>query len=168
MNRLDQEMVGDCLQGNETAWEHFVRSHQRRIYSLSYHFTRCRAEAEDLTQDVFVRAYQTLSSYRGEAGSLSGWLMRVARNLCIDHYRRACLKVRFDPIRETELPVSDPRAPNPLQCFAREEAAAMVQAALRRLSPGNRNVIVLHDLEGLAFYEVAAILRIPEERRRAA
>lgn len=161
MNRLDQEMASNCLQGNETAWEDFVRSHERRIYSMSYRFTRCRAEAEDLTQDVFVRAYQTLNSYRWETGSLSGWLMRVARNLLIDRYRKACRNVRFDPILETSLSVNDPRAINPLQCLARDEAGVMVRAALRRLPPDTRNVIVLHDLEGLALYEVAALLHIP-------
>ena len=161
MNVFDREMVRNCLQGNENAWEGFIRCYERRIFSMSYRFTRCRAEAEDLTQDVFVRAYQTLSSYRAETGSLSGWLMSVAHNLLVDRYRQTRRIVRFEPIRETEFSLKDPRAPNPLQCFTKKETAVMVHAALQRLSRDSRNVIVLHDLEGLALCEVAAILHIP-------
>lgn len=161
MRRSDQELVRNCLQGDESAWEDFIRSHQRRIFSLSYRFTRCRSEAEDLTQDVFVRVYKTLNSYRGEAGGLSCWLIRVARNLLIDRYREARRLVRFDPIRETVLSVNDTHAPNPLQCLARNETGMRVHAALRRLSPENRNVIVLRELDGLALHEVAAILHVP-------
>jgi RNA polymerase sigma-70 factor (ECF subfamily) len=161
MNSLDQELVDSCLQGNEKAWEGFVQSYARRIYALSYRFTRCRAEAEDVTQEVFVRVYLTLNSYRAEIGSLSGWLMHVTRNLLIDRYRRARRHERFHPIREPYLSVHDPHAPNPLQYLARDEAAVRVHTALQRLSPNTRSVIVLHDLEGLALDEVAAILHVP-------
>ncbi len=162
LNGLDREMVRGCLSGNEGAWEDFLRSHERRVFRMSYRFTRCRAEAEDLTQDVFLRAYQTLKSYRGEAGSLSGWLMRVARNLLIDRYRRRRRDPSFDPIGETVITRSDPHAADPLHCLARNETETAVHAALRRLPPDTRNVIVLHDLEGLALHEVAVALRIPE------
>jgi len=160
-NVFEREMVMNCLQGNENAWEGFIRCYQRRIFGMSYRFTRCRAEAEDLTQDVFVRAYQTLSSYRTETGSLSGWIMRVARNMLVDRYRQARWRVRFNPIRETALSVEDPCAPNPLQCFAKKETATTVRTALRRLSPDCRDVIVLHHFERLPLCDVAAILHIP-------
>jgi RNA polymerase sigma-70 factor (ECF subfamily) len=161
MNSLDQELVNSCLQGNEKAWEDFVQCHARRIYAMSYRFTRCRAEAEDVTQEVFVRVYLTLNSYRAEIGSLSGWLMHVTRNLLIDRYRRARRHERFHPIREPEFSLRDPHAPNPLQYLARDETAVRVHTALQRLSPNTRPVIVLHDLEGLALDEVAAVLHVP-------
>ena len=162
MNNDDQEMARNCLGGSESAWKDLVRTHSHNIFIMSYRFTRRREEAEDLTQEVFVRACQTLRSYRGDSGSLSGWLMRVARNLIIDRYRRARREVRCEPIPETGIPVSDPRAPDPLQCLAREEISAVVHGALRRLSPVIREVVVLRDLEGLALHEVAAILHIPQ------
>ncbi len=162
MNAADQEMIRSCLEGSENAWEEFIRTHAHHIFTMSYRFTRRREEAEELTQDVLVRACQTLSSYRGEAGSLCGWIMRVARNLIIDHYRRTCREVRCDPIPETALAISDPRAPDPLQCLARAEIAAVVHAALQRLSPVIREVVVLHNLEGMALHEVAAALHIPQ------
>ena len=161
MNSLDQELVDGCLQGNEKAWQDFVQSHARRIYALSYRFTRCRAEAEDVNQEVFVRVYLTLNSYRAEIGSLSGWLTHVTRNLLIDRYRRARRHERCHPIREPELSVTDSRAPNPLQYLARDEAAVRVHTALQSLSPNTRSVIVPHDLEGLGLDEVAALLRVP-------
>jgi RNA polymerase sigma-70 factor (ECF subfamily) len=162
MNRLDQQLVGNCLQGNEAAWEEFVRRHSRRIYNLSCRFVRCRAEAEDLTQDVFVRAYQTLKSYRGEAGSLNGWIMRVALNLLIDRYRKTRKEAQLHPIEEEERTLNDPHATNPLQRLARNETKTEVRNALRRLPSNSRIVIELHDLEGLALKEVAAHLHIPE------
>jgi len=161
LNRSDKEVASGCLKGNESAWEDFIRSHRRRIYSMSYRFTRCSAEAEDLTQDVLVRIYQTLYSYRADTGTLSGWVMRVAHNLLIDRHRQARRNVRFSPILETELAIKDPRAPNPLQRIARDETAAIVHSALQRLSPAERNAVVLHDLNGLALCEVAAILDTP-------
>ncbi len=162
MNSLDQQLVGNCLQGDESAWEDFVRHHSRRIYNLSYRFARCRAEAEDLTQDVFVRVYQTLDSYRGDAGSLNGWIRRVALNLLIDRYRRTRKDVHLRSIQETELTLDDPLAPNPLQRLAQNETGARVRRALRQLPRETRDVIVLHDLRGVALNEVAAILRLPE------
>jgi len=161
MNSLDQELVDSCLQGNEQAWADFVHCHAHRIYALSYRFTRCGAEAEDVTQEVFVRAYLTLNRYRSEIGSLSGWLTHVARNLLIDRYRRTRRQKQFQPIREPELTVPDPHALNPLQRLAQDEAAIWVHTALQSLSPNTRSVIVLHDLEGLALDEVAAVLHIP-------
>lgn len=162
MNRSDQEIVSSCLQGNESAWKDFVRIYERRIFDLTYRFTRCREDAEDLTQDVFIRVYQTMNSYRREAGSLSGWLMRVARNLLIDHYRKTCRRVRPDSVPETELSISDPQTPSPLQCLAQAEATAMLRAAVQELAPGDREVIMLHDLKGLRLVEVAEVLHIPE------
>jgi RNA polymerase sigma-70 factor (ECF subfamily) len=162
VSRSDQEIVRSCLQGNESAWKDLVRTYERRIYNLTYRFTRCREDAEDLTQDVFIRVHQTMNSYRREAGSLSGWLMRVARNLVIDHYRKTCRRARPDPFPETWLSISNPQTPSPLQCLAQEETAAMLRAALQKLAPGDREVIVLHDLKGLLLGEVAAVLHIPE------
>ncbi len=161
INRLNQEMVSNCLQGNENAWEEFIRSHERRIYSMSYRFTRCRAEAEDMTQDVFIRVFQTLNTYRAETCNLGGWLMRVARNLLIDRYRKARREMRLGPIGETEVSADDSRASNPLESLARHETTVMVHAALQKLSADCQKVIVLHDLKGLDFCDVAAILRVP-------
>src|SRR5262249_48665838 len=85
----DSSLVERCLSGDETAWEDLVRLHTRRVYAVCYRFTGTDAEAQDLTQDVFVRVFRSLKSFRSGEGSFTVWLMRLTRNLLIDHYRRS-------------------------------------------------------------------------------
>ena len=84
----DAQLVQQCLQGDGSAWEELVRRHSRRIYNKCYRFTGNRTEAEDLSQDVFLRVYRTLGSYRSAHGGFATWMTSVTRNLLIDHYRR--------------------------------------------------------------------------------
>src|SRR5215469_2521116 len=106
IRRLDPEssIVSRCLSGDETAWEQFVRLHTRQVYALCYRFTGSAAEAQDLTQEVFLRVFRTLKSFRSSEGSLGTWLARLTRNLLIDHYRRSRLERVTDSIEE-RLPV---------------------------------------------------------------
>ena len=100
----DFSLVERCLSGDETAWEELVRLHTRRVYGLCYRFTGRDAEAQDLTQDVFLRVFRTLKSYRSAEGSFVTWLARVSRNLLIDHYRRTRQERVTDSIEE-QLPM---------------------------------------------------------------
>jgi len=84
----DVQLVQQCLQGDGSAWEELVRQHSRRVFNICYRFTGNRTEAEDLTQDVFLRIYRTLASYRSAHGGFATWMTSVTRNLLIDHYRR--------------------------------------------------------------------------------
>src|SRR5215469_15387661 len=103
---LDPEysLVAQCLSGDDTAWEQLVRLHTRPVYALCYRFTGSSAEAQDLTQEVFLRVFRTLKSFRSAEGSLGTWLARLTRNLLIDHYRRSRLERVTDSIEE-RLPV---------------------------------------------------------------
>src|SRR5215472_16412256 len=104
--RLDPEysLVARCLGGDETAWEQFVRLHTRQVYALCYRFTGSAAEAQDLTQEVFLRVFRTLKSFRSAEGSFATWLARVTRNLLIDNYRRTRQERVTDSI-EDQLPM---------------------------------------------------------------
>jgi RNA polymerase sigma-70 factor (ECF subfamily) len=84
----DAELVQRCIQGDQQAWADVVRLFSRRIYNLAYRFTSSHAAAEDLTQEVFIRVYRSLQQYDSGLGDLSNWLMRLARNLIIDDYRK--------------------------------------------------------------------------------
>jgi len=84
----DADLVRQCLTGDHGAWEWIVRQHQSRIYNLAYRFTGRFDEAEDLTQEIFLKVYRTLGSYRPESGSLVTWMVSVGRNHLIDHYRK--------------------------------------------------------------------------------
>ncbi len=83
-----RKLVERCLQGDDAAWERIVNSYGRRVYNLSYRYTSRKDEAEDLTQDIFIRVYQNLKSFRSDAGSFQSWILKIGRNLIIDHYRQ--------------------------------------------------------------------------------
>src|SRR5574341_176602 len=85
----DSSLIERCLSGEDSAWEALVRTHTRRVYGLCYRFTSRDSEAQDLTQEVFLRVFRTLKSFRAGEGSFVVWLSRLTRNLLIDHYRRS-------------------------------------------------------------------------------
>src|SRR5579859_6273433 len=101
---LDFTLVQRCLSGDATGWEELVRLHTRRVYGLCYRFTGSDAESQDLTQEVFLRIFRSLRSFRSAEGSFGTWLARLTRNLLIDHYRRTRHDRVTDSIEE-QLPM---------------------------------------------------------------
>jgi RNA polymerase sigma-70 factor (ECF subfamily) len=162
---LDPEynLVARCLSGDETAWEQFVRLHTRQVYALCYRFTGSGAQAQDLTQEVFLRVFRTLKSFRSSEGSLGTWLARLTRNLLIDHYRRSRQERVTDSIEE-RLPVMEQAGggSRPDQALAGREASEVLQRALLKLSPDLREAVILRDLEEMEYREIAQVLEIPE------
>ncbi len=162
---LDPEysLVTQCLTGDQTAWEQLVRLHTRPVYALCYRFTGSGAEAQDLTQEVFVRVFRTLKSFRSNEGSFATWLARVTRNLLIDHYRRTRQERITDSI-EDQLPTleQEGKAERPDQALAGREASEILQNALQKLSPDLREAVILRDLQEMEYREIAQILNIPE------
>lgn len=161
---LEAQLVQRCLAGDETAWEDLVKSHTRRVYSVCYRFTSSDAEAQDLTQDVFVRVFRTLASFRSGEGSFVVWLSRLTRNLLIDHYRRTKLERSTDSI-EDRLPVLEQKteiASRTDHILAGREASEVLQAALGKLSPELREAVILRDIEEIEYKEIARILNVPE------
>jgi RNA polymerase sigma-70 factor (ECF subfamily) len=161
---LDAQLVERCLQGDEAAWEELVRMHTRRVYAICYRFTGRDSEAQDLTQEVFLRVFKSVKSFRAGEGSFTVWLSRLTRNLLIDNYRRGKMERATDSI-ENQLAVLDGRAGPDGRAdalLAGREASEMLQAALARLSPELRETVILRDLEELEYREVADILGVPE------
>jgi RNA polymerase sigma-70 factor, ECF subfamily len=163
--RLDSEsnIVSRCLSGDETAWEQFVRLHTRQVYALCYRFTGSGAESQDLTQEVFLRVFRTLKTFRSSEGSLGTWLARLTRNLLIDHYRRSRQDRATESIEE-RLPAIEEHGPvtRPDQVLAGREASEILQAALQKLSPDLREAVILRDLQEMEYREIAQVLGIPE------
>jgi RNA polymerase sigma-70 factor (ECF subfamily) len=160
----DSSLVDRCLRGEDAAWENLVRAHTRRVYAVCYRFTGSDHEAQDLTQDVFLRVFKTLGSFRSGEGSFSVWLMRLARNLLIDHYRRAKQERATDSIEE-QLPVLEEKAAITSRAdglLAGREASEILQAGLEKLSPELRETLILRDLEELEYREIAEVLGVPE------
>ena len=161
---LDHSLVERCLSGDETAWEGMIRTHTRRVYGLCYRFTGKDSEAQDLTQEVFLRVYRTLKTFRATEGAFTTWLARLTRNLLIDHYRRTRQERITDSIEE-QLPVLEEAAPasaRPDRMVAGREASEILQGALQKLSPELRETVILRDLQDMEYREIAEILRIPE------
>jgi RNA polymerase sigma-70 factor (ECF subfamily) len=165
---LDHSLVERCLSGDEAAWEDLVKTHTRRVYGLCYRFTGKDGEAQDLTQEVFLRIYRTLKTFRATEGAFTTWLARLTRNLLIDHYRRTRQERLTDSIEEqlprVEESVSAQSRPvsGTDALVAGREASELLQAGLQKLSPELREAVILRDLQDLEYREIAAILRIPE------
>ncbi len=160
----DLNLVERCLSGDDAAWEQMVRTHTRRVYALCYRFTGKESEAQDLTQEVFLRVFRTLKTFRAGEGSFTVWLTRLTRNLLIDHYRRSRLDRASDPI-EDQLPVLEEKTALESRTdglLAGREASELLQSALGRLSPELRETVILRDLEELEYKEIAEVLKVPE------
>lgn len=160
----DARLVERCLAGDEGAWEALVKTHTRRVYAICYRFTGSDTEAQDVTQDVFLRVFQSMRSFRAGEGSFGVWLTRLTRNLLIDHYRRGKM-ARATASIEDQLPMLEERphiggkADGMLEG---REASEVLQSALQKLSPDLREAVVLRDLEELEYREIADVLKVPE------
>lgn len=159
----DAALVDRCIQGDAAAWERVVRDYSRRIYNLAYRFTGNNEAAEDLTQDVFVRVYRALSQYDPSQGNLSNWLMRLARNLIIDDYRRRQRTPTDggDALDDHEYHLSV-RTDGPERALQRQERRLQVHTAIQKLTPELRECVILRDIEELAYAEIVDLLKIPE------
>jgi RNA polymerase sigma-70 factor (ECF subfamily) len=160
----DARLVDRCLKGDEVAWEDLVRTHTRRVYAICYRFTNSSSDAQDITQDVFLRVFRSLKSFRATDGKFAVWLARLTRNLLIDHYRKSKLDRSTDSI-EDQLPVLQEKASIGSRTdalLAGREAGEILQAALQRLSPDLREAVVLRDLEEMEYKDIAQVLQVPD------
>lgn len=160
----DLPLIERCLAGEEAAWEQLVRTHTRRVYAFCYRFTGNDAESQDLTQEVFLRVFRGLKSFKAGEGSFLVWLARLTRNLLIDHYRRSKLDRASDSL-DQQLTVLEERggpASRSEALLAGREASELLQGALAKLSPELRETVILRDVEGLEYREISQVLRIPE------
>ena len=160
----DAQLVQQCLQGDGSAWEELVRRHTRRIFNICYRFTGNSTEAEDLSQEVFLRVYRTLASYRSAYGGFATWMTSVTRNLLIDHYRRTKRDRITDSLDDKMAVVENKESAGrrPDQQALLGELSGQVQAALTRLSPELREAVILRDLQQLEYAEIRQVLAVPE------
>ncbi|MFK8911901.1 RNA polymerase sigma factor SigE [Streptomyces sp. YS-3] len=138
-------------------WEEIVSTHSGRVYRLAYRLTGNQHDAEDLTQEVFVRVFRSLSTYT--PGTFEGWLHRITTNLFLDMVRRR-QRIRFDALGDEAAERLPSRDPSPQQVFNDAHFDADVQQALDTLAPEFRAAVVLCDIEGLSYEEIAATLGV--------
>ena len=139
------------------SWEDVVREHSARVYRLAFRLTGNQHDAEDLTQEVFIRVFRSLSTYT--PGTFEGWLHRITTNLFLDMVRRR-QRIRFDALGEDAAERLSGREPAPDRLLADQQLDADVQSALDSLPPDFRAAVVLCDIEGLSYEEIAATLGV--------
>lgn len=160
-----------CLAGDATAWEEIVLRYHRRIYNICYRFAGSADDAQDLTQDVFIKMYKTLNTYDVQRGAFMTWVTTITRNLLVDHFR----KTKHDRITDSiDVPSSEHEGAAPLSerildtSLAPDtrvqsgETSKAVHQALQKLSPELREAVILRDLEDMDYREIATVLRVPE------
>ncbi|MFF5206817.1 RNA polymerase sigma factor SigE [Streptosporangium sp. NPDC000396] len=138
-------------------WEEVVRTHSARVYRLAYRLTGNVHDAEDLTQEVFVRVFRSLSNYT--PGTFEGWLHRITTNLFLDMARRK-QRIRFEGLADDAAERLRGREPSPAQVYDDTHLEPDIQAALDALAPEFRAAVVLCDIEGLSYEEIAATLGV--------
>jgi RNA polymerase sigma factor (sigma-70 family) len=139
------------------SWEEIVRMHSARVYRLAYRLTGNQHDAEDLTQEVFVRVFRSLSNYT--PGTFEGWLHRITTNLFLDTARRK-QRIRFEGLAEDVAQRLPGTELTPAQAFDERHMDSDVQAALKALPPDYRAAVVLCDIEGFSYEEIAATLGV--------
>jgi RNA polymerase sigma factor (sigma-70 family) len=139
------------------SWESIVQEHSGRVYRLAYRLTGNVHDAEDLTQDVFIRVFRSLHTY--QPGTFEGWLHRITTNVFLDRMRRK-QRIRFDALTEEASARLAGRGPSPEQSYADAHFDDDVQRALAALTPDFRAAVVLCDIEGLTYEEVSETLGI--------
>ncbi len=159
----DEKLVERCLRGEDSAWETIVSAYGKRIYNLSYRYCGRKEEAEDLTQESFIRIYQNLRTYRPEAGSFQSWLLTISRNVIIDNYRQTRRFRQTGGSEELEtLNIGDDRLPDPQRLAEQEEAARFVHEGLQLLPDELKESLILRDIEGMAYEDIATLMAVPE------
>src|SRR5689334_10470734 len=138
-------------------WDEVVREHTARVYRLAYRLSGNQQDAEDLTQEVFVRVFRSLANYT--PGTFEGWLHRITTNLFLDGARRK-QRIRFDPLAEDAADKLPGREKTPAQIYEDTNFDGDVQAALDALAPDYRAAVVLCDIEGLSYEEISATLGV--------
>ncbi len=155
-------LIEQCLAGDQAAWEQIVRLHWRRVFNIAYKFVGKHDEAEDLTQDVFLKLFKSLGTFDRRA-NFQTWLISVSRNLCIDHYR-SVRKERETIDRSVDAGELTPASSDigPLRQLERSDRRAMLHAALQKLPPTLRTAVLLRDIHELTYQEIAKQLELPE------
>lgn len=168
------QIVRRSMSGDPSAWAEMVRAHQKRVYGLCYRFTGNAADAEDLTQDVFLKIYINLGSFDAARGSLPVWITTMTRNLLVDNFRRTRNLRATSSLDQgwNETDGSKPRlsladrmadvGASPHETAARNELKRMVEKALQKVSVDLREAVILRDLQDLDYKEIAQVLGIPE------
>jgi RNA polymerase sigma-70 factor (ECF subfamily) len=156
------ELIERCLQGDQVAWETIVRQHWRKVFNVAYKFVGKHDEAEDLTQDIFLKIFRSLHTFDRRA-NFQTWLISVSRNLCIDHYR-SVRKERETINRDVDAAELSPTSHevNAYAVLEQQDRVVLLRAAMQQLPDTLRTAVMLRDIRELTYQEIADQLHLPE------
>jgi RNA polymerase sigma-70 factor (ECF subfamily) len=164
-------LVRRCIAGDVVAWEEIVQRYNRRIYNICYRFAGSGDDAQDLTQEVFIKMFRTLSSYDVERGAFMTWVTTITRNLLVDHFRKSKQDRMTESLdttpseHEDAMPLSEKiedKAPAADASVQSREARELIHSALQKLSPELREAVILRDLQDMDYKDIATVLKVPE------
>jgi RNA polymerase sigma-70 factor, ECF subfamily len=161
----DASLVRDCQSGNKAAWEALIQRYTRHIYGLCYRFTGRDCDARDVMQEVFLRVFCKLGSFRANQQlSFVAWLTSLTHNVLVDHYRRNRNKRLAVSIEEKRPRIQSftQSIDSPDRILAERETRELLQSALLKLAPNLREVVILSDLQEIRHRDIALALGIPE------
>jgi RNA polymerase sigma-70 factor (ECF subfamily) len=157
-----EALIQRCLQGDQAAWEAIVSQHWRRVFNVAYKFVGRHDQAEDLTQDIFLKIFKSLNTFDRRA-NFQTWLISVSRNLCIDHYR-SVRKERETIDRDVDTSELAPAAPEPgpIAALEQRDRVTLLRRALAALPDALRTAVLMRDIQELSYQEIADRLSLPE------
>ena len=155
-------LIEQCLGGDQAAWDTIVRQNWRKVFNVAYKFVGKHDEAEDLTQDIFLKIFKALATFDRRA-NFQTWIVSISRNLCIDHYR-SVRKERQTIARDVDSNDLQPASPErgPYAAAEHQDLRELLRVSLGKLPPTLRTAVVLRDLQELSYQEIAERLRLPE------
>jgi RNA polymerase sigma-70 factor, ECF subfamily len=155
-------LIERCLGGDQDAWEQIVRQNWRKVFNVAYKFVGRHEEAEDLTQDIFLKIFRSLGTFDRRA-NFQTWLISVSRNLCIDYYRSVRKERETIDRQVTSDDVSPVSAEvGPLAALEQRDLAALLRRALQTLPESLRVAVMMRDLQELSYQEIADRLALAE------
>jgi RNA polymerase sigma-70 factor (ECF subfamily) len=157
-----EALIQRCLKGDQLAWEAIVRQYRRKVFNVAYKFVGRHDEAEDLTQDIFLKIFKSLNTFDSRA-NFQTWLISVSRNLCIDHYR-SVRKERETIDRDVDaselMPVS--KTQGQMAMMEQRDRVQLLKDAMSALPSTLRTAVLMRDIQELSYQEIADALRLPE------
>ncbi|HKT81714.1 MAG TPA: RNA polymerase sigma factor [Vicinamibacterales bacterium] len=157
-----ETLIQRCLQGDQAAWDAIVHQHWRKVFNVAYKFVGRHDQAEDLTQDIFLKIFKSLDTFDRRA-NFQTWLISVSRNLCIDHYR-SVRKERETIDRDRDASELAPQSneQSPFAALEQRDRVVLLRQALAGLPETLRTAVIMRDIQELSYQDIADRLQLPE------
>src|SRR6478735_6268982 len=162
-NDAIEALIRRCLRGDQAAWELIVRQYRRKVFNTAYKFVGRHEQAEDLTQDIFLKIFKSLDTFDRRA-NFQTWLISVSRNLCIDHYRsvRKERETIDRDVDSTEVAPPSIGTPSQIAALEQRDRVELLRQAMAALPATLRTAVLMRDIQECSYHEIARALKLPE------